>query len=42
MRFKTYADISGGSLKWEARTITILPSVALYADVGKNPHVPSG
>lgn len=40
MRFKKYADISGGGRKWEARTITTLPSVAQPADVGKNPLGP--
>lgn len=40
MRFKRYADISGGGLKWEAKTITIHPRVVLLADVGKNPPGP--
>ena len=40
MRFKRYADISGGGLKWEAKTITIHPRVVLLADVGTNPPGP--
>lgn len=40
MRFKRYADISRGGLKWEAKTITIYPRMVLLADVGKNPPGP--